>query len=99
MSARLQPATAGHARLVLSKTVLFSAQVCTVFETGLLLIVGTHVKFKIIQCLRTRRRCSVGVINVDDIILFEHLINLLNIPIVLAQMLRVLFPFSGAILI
>ena len=29
VSAQLQPATAGHARLVLSKTVLFSAQACT----------------------------------------------------------------------
>ena len=71
----------------------------TVFKTGLLLIVGTHVKFKIIQYLLTRRKCSVGVINVDDIILFEHLINLLNIPIVLVQLLRILFPLSGAILI
>ena len=32
VSARLQPATAGHARLVLSKTVLFSAQLCTCSE-------------------------------------------------------------------
>ena len=29
VSARLQPATAGHTRLVLSKTVPFSAQLCT----------------------------------------------------------------------
>ena len=63
------------------------------------MLVGTRVKYKIILYLLVSRRCSVGVINVDDIILFEHLINLLNIPIVLAQMLRVLFPFSGAILI
>ena len=30
VSARLQPATAGHARLMLSKTVLFYAQACAV---------------------------------------------------------------------
>ena len=64
----------------------------TVFKTGLLLIVGTHVKFKIIRCLRIRRRSTVGVVNVDDIILFEHLINLLNIPIILTQLLRIMFP-------
>ena len=57
----------------------------TVFLTGLVLVVGTHVKFRVIQYLRIRRRCTVGVINVDDIILFEHLINLLNIPIIIGN--------------
>ena len=61
-----------------------------------MLIVGTNIKFKIIQYLRTRRRCNVGIIivDVDEMILFEHLINLLNIPIILLQLLRILFPIS-----
>ena len=64
----------------------------SVFPTGIVLLVGTRVKFKIIQYLLVSRRCNVGVINVDDIILFEHLINLLNIPVILLQLLRILFP-------
>ena len=38
VSARLQSATAGHARLVLSKTVIFSAQVCIRIKHFLFLI-------------------------------------------------------------
>ena len=63
------------------------------FLSGLVLIAGTYIKFKIIQYLQRRSIRTNIVIHVDDLILFEQKVNLINGPLILLQLLRILFPF------
>ena len=56
---------------------------------GLALLLGTFVKCKMIQFLRAPRHHKTAI---DDLTLFEQLINLLNGPVICMQLLRILNP-------
>ena len=55
--------------------------------TGLALIVGTFIELSIIQYLTrpTRPRSTSTTIQVDDIMLFEHVVNLINGPMIFVK--------------
>ena len=55
-------------------------------------MIGTCIKFRIIQYLQNVTVTNT-VIHVDDLILFEHQVNLINAPLIFMQLLRILFPF------
>ena len=61
-------------------------------QTGLVLIVGTFVKLRTIQYLRHTRRSTSTTIQVDDLVLFEQLVNSINGPIIFIQLVHILFP-------
>ena len=63
------------------------------FSTGIVLVVGTYIKFRIFQCLQGASTRSKIPLRIDDLILFEQKVNLLNAPLILLQLLRILFPF------
>ena len=56
------------------------------------MVIGTYIKFRIIQYLQNVTVTNT-VIHVDDLILFEHKVNLINAPLIFMQLLRILFPF------
>ena len=62
-------------------------------DTGLSLIVGTFVELSILQYLtrRTRPKSTNTTIQVDEIVLFEHAVNLLNGPMIFVKMLHFTF--------
>ena len=55
-------------------------------------MIGTYIKFRIIQYLQNVTVTNT-VIHVDDLILFEQKVNLINAPLIFMQLLRILFPF------
>ena len=57
-----------------------------------MLVIGTYIKLRIIQYLQSVTVTNT-VIHVDDLILFEHKVNLINAPLIFMQLLRILFPF------
>ena len=57
--------------------------------TGLALLFGTFVKCKMIRFLKAPRHHKTAI---DDLTLFEQLINLLNGPVISMQLLRILNP-------
>ena len=61
-------------------------------QTGLVLIVGTFVKLRTIQYLRHTRRSTSTTIQVDDLVLYEQLVNSINGPIIFIQLVHILFP-------
>ena len=63
--------------------------------TALSLIIGTYVKFKMIQYLQTRDRSTNTTIQVDDLVLAEQKVNLVNGPLILMQLILILFPSCG----
>ena len=63
------------------------------FSTGIVLIVGTYIKIRIFQCLQGANTRTKIPIRIDDLILFEQKVNLINAPLILSQLLRILFPF------
>ena len=65
------------------------------FIIGLMLIIGTFIKARIIHYLMLPRSKSTSTtIQLDDLILFEQKVNLINGLLIFAQLLRLLFPTS-----
>ena len=58
------------------------------------MLIGTYIKFKMIQYLTSIKRSSNTLISVDDLILFEQKVNLISAPLILMQMLRIMFPLK-----
>ena len=56
---------------------------------GICLLLGSLVKFKMIQYLRAPRPHRSLI---DDLTLFEQQVNLMNGPVILLQLLRILDP-------
>ena len=63
------------------------------FQTGIMLIIGTYIKLKIVQYLQSNR-ISNTIIQVDDLILFEHRVNFINGPVIIMQLLCFWFPIT-----
>ena len=58
-----------------------------------MLLVGTFVKFRMVQYLRGTKRSTNTTIQVDDMVLFEQIVNAVNGPLILILIVRILFPF------
>ena len=56
------------------------------------MVIGTFVKFKIIQYLQRRSKSTNTTIQVDDLVLFEQKVNLINGGLIFMQLIRILFP-------
>ena len=64
-----------------------------VIETGLAFIIGTIIEFNIIQYLRhTGRRSTATTIQLDELVLFEHSVNIVNAPILFFNLLYLSIP-------
>ena len=65
---------------------------------------GTYINFKIIEYLLSTKPSSIPfsvssqLIRVDDLIIFEQKVNLVCTPLILWQLLRLLFPFMKEVL-
>ena len=72
--------------------------------TGAMLIAGTYIKIRIIQYLLNKatsaKRNSVGnqIIRIDDLIFFEEAVTFLSAPLILMQLIRILFPLIKEVL-
>ena len=55
-------------------------------------IVGTFVKTSMIRFLKQRKSSTRTTLQVDDLVLFEQLVNLINGPLILMQLAHILFP-------
>ena len=61
--------------------------------TGLALLSGTYVEWNIIQYLKST---TTPKTDIDDLILFEQLVNLICFPFILMQLIWTLFPAAFA---
>ena len=72
--------------------------------TGAMLIAGTYIKIRIIQYLLNKatsaKRNSFGyqIIRIDDLIFFEEAVTFLSTPLILMQLIRILFPVMKELL-
>ena len=69
-----------------------------------MLIAGTYIKIRIIQYLLNKatsaKRNSFGyqIIRIDDLIFFEEAVTFLSTPLILMQLIRILFPVMKELL-
>ena len=63
--------------------------VINVLKTAFSLIAGTYVEHKMIEFLKSP---ATNKTDIDALILFEQLVNLINAPVILLQMVRILVP-------
>ena len=61
--------------------------------TGLALISGTYIEWKIIQYLKST---TTPKTDIDELILFEQMVNLICLPFILMQLTWTLFPAAFA---
>ena len=61
------------------------------FKTGLMFIMGTFIKLRMIQHLKCTPRSTSTTIQIDDMVLFEQIVNAINGPLILVQIAHVLF--------
>ena len=72
--------------------------------TGAMLIAGTYIKIRIIQCLLNKatnaKPNSIGnqILRIDDLIFFEEAVTFLSTPLILMQLIRILFPVMKEVL-
>ena len=55
-------------------------------------IVGTCIKLRMIQYLKRTTASTNTTIQVDDMVLFEQMVNAVNGPLILTQFFHILFP-------
>ena len=72
--------------------------------TGAMLVAGTYIKIRIIQCLLNKatnaKPNSIGnqILRIDDLIFFEEAVTFLSTPLILMQLIRILFPVMKEVL-
>lgn len=59
-----------------------------------MLIVGTFIKLRMVQYLRGTKRSTNTTIQVDDMVLFEQIVNAINGPLIMLLIVRILFPYN-----
>ena len=63
--------------------------VINVLKTAFSLVAGTYVEHKMTQFLKSP---ATNKTDIDALILFEQRVNLINAPVILLQMVRILVP-------
>ena len=59
-----------------------------------MLLTGTYVKFKIIRYLQSVKKSTDAILEVDDLALFEQRVNFFAAPLILMQVIRLIFPLK-----
>ena len=55
-------------------------------------LLGTFIELRMIKYLKGTKRSTNTTIQVDDMVLFEQIVNSVNGPLILAQIVHLLFP-------